>query len=87
MKTGLQYIAGKTYFFNDDGYMQTGKVANVEEIDERSMAIPSATTSTPRTPARVRVIPVRRTDICTSTVRDWKLTTTTESTMYTATTM
>ncbi|SFR86764.1 hypothetical protein [[Clostridium] aminophilum] len=33
MKTGLQYIEGKTYFFNDDGYMQTGKVSNVEEAD------------------------------------------------------
>ncbi len=31
MKTGLQFIEGHTYFFNDDGYMQTGKVANVEE--------------------------------------------------------
>jgi glucan-binding YG repeat protein len=33
MKTGLQYIEGHTYFFNDDGYMQTGKVSNVEEAD------------------------------------------------------
>ncbi|SET98026.1 Glucan-binding domain-containing protein (YG repeat) [[Clostridium] aminophilum] len=33
MKTGLQYIEGNTYFFNDDGYMQTGKVSNVEEAD------------------------------------------------------
>ncbi|MGO4972858.1 hypothetical protein ACTQ56_12950, partial [[Clostridium] aminophilum] len=33
MKTGLQYIDGHTYYFNDDGYMQTGKVANVEEAD------------------------------------------------------
>ncbi len=31
MKTGLQFVKGHTYFFNDDGYMQTGKVANVEE--------------------------------------------------------
>uniref|UniRef100_UPI00332DCD93 hypothetical protein n=1 Tax=[Clostridium] aminophilum TaxID=1526 RepID=UPI00332DCD93 len=33
MKTGLQYIDHHTYFFNDDGYMQTGKVSNVEEAD------------------------------------------------------
>uniref|UniRef100_UPI0033307E30 hypothetical protein n=1 Tax=[Clostridium] aminophilum TaxID=1526 RepID=UPI0033307E30 len=33
MKTGLQWIEGHTYFFNDDGYMQTGKVANVEEAN------------------------------------------------------
>ncbi len=33
MKTGLQFIEGKTYYFNDDGYMQTGKVSNVEEAD------------------------------------------------------
>lgn len=33
MKTGLQFIGGKTYFFNDDGYMQTGKVSNVEEAN------------------------------------------------------
>ena len=33
MKTGLQFIEGKTYFFNDDGYMQTGKVSSVEEAD------------------------------------------------------
>ncbi|SFR86936.1 hypothetical protein [[Clostridium] aminophilum] len=33
MKTGLQYIEGNTYFFNDDGYMQTGKISNVEEAD------------------------------------------------------
>ena len=31
MKTGLQYIEGHTYFFNDDGYMQTGKVSNPEK--------------------------------------------------------
>ncbi|SET94441.1 Putative cell wall binding repeat-containing protein [[Clostridium] aminophilum] len=33
MKTGLQYIDGHTYFFNDDGYMQTGKVSSVEEAN------------------------------------------------------
>ncbi len=33
MKTGLQFIGAKTYFFNDDGFMQTGKVSNVEEAD------------------------------------------------------
>ncbi|SET94542.1 Putative cell wall binding repeat-containing protein [[Clostridium] aminophilum] len=38
MKTGLQLIEGKTYFFNDDGYMQTGKVSNVEEIDGDSFS-------------------------------------------------
>ncbi|SFR86810.1 Putative cell wall binding repeat-containing protein [[Clostridium] aminophilum] len=38
MKTGLQYIAGKTYFFSNDGYMQTGKVSNVEEADGDSFS-------------------------------------------------
>ncbi len=33
MKTGLQWIEGHTYFFNNDGYMQTGKVSDVEEED------------------------------------------------------
>ncbi|MDT3845281.1 MAG: glucan-binding protein [Bacillota bacterium] len=33
MKKGLQFIDMKTYYFNDDGYMQTGKVSGVEEAD------------------------------------------------------
>ena len=43
MKTGLQYIAGKTYFFIDDGYMQTGKVSGVEEIDEEICQVEAMT--------------------------------------------
>ncbi len=33
MKKGLQFIDWKTYYFNEDGYMQTGKVSGVEEAD------------------------------------------------------
>ena len=31
MKTGLQLIGGKTYYFDGDGYMKTGKISGVEE--------------------------------------------------------
>ena len=31
MQTGLQWINGYLYFFDDNGYMKTGKVADVEE--------------------------------------------------------
>ena len=34
MKDGIQFIAGNTYYFNSDGYQQTGKQATVEEGDD-----------------------------------------------------
>ncbi|MCB6611629.1 glucan-binding protein, partial [[Clostridium] symbiosum] len=34
MQTGLQYIEGNTYYFDENGYMKTGKVANVEEEND-----------------------------------------------------
>ena len=34
MQTGLQMIDGKFYYFDNDGYMKTGKIANVEEEDD-----------------------------------------------------
>jgi glucan-binding YG repeat protein len=34
MKDGLQYINGSVYYFNSDGYQQTGKQTNVEEGDD-----------------------------------------------------
>ena len=34
MQTGLQMIDKKFYYFDNDGYMKTGKIANVEEEDD-----------------------------------------------------
>ncbi|NBI73406.1 glucan-binding protein [Clostridiaceae bacterium] len=34
MQTGLQLIGGYFYYFDDNGYMKTGKVADVEEDDD-----------------------------------------------------
>jgi glucan-binding YG repeat protein len=34
METGLQYINGNMYYFDDNGYGQTGKISNVEEDDD-----------------------------------------------------
>ncbi|WP_194611428.1 N-acetylmuramoyl-L-alanine amidase family protein [Clostridium vitabionis] len=34
MQTGLQFIEGNTYYFDDNGYQQTGKISNVEEDDD-----------------------------------------------------
>ena len=34
MQTGLQMIDEKFYYFDNDGYMKTGKIANVEEEDD-----------------------------------------------------
>ena len=34
MQTGLQLINGYFYYFDDNGYMKTGKVADVEEADD-----------------------------------------------------
>lgn len=34
MQTGLQYVNDGFYFFDDNGYMQTGKVSNVEEDND-----------------------------------------------------
>ena len=34
MQTGLQFIEGNTYYFDENGYMKTGKVANVEEEND-----------------------------------------------------
>ena len=34
MQDGLQFIKNDTYYFNSDGYMQTGKQSNVEEGDD-----------------------------------------------------
>ena len=33
MQTGLQFIDGSLYYFDNDGYMKTGKVSSVEEED------------------------------------------------------
>jgi len=38
MKTGLQLIAGNTYYFDENGYQQTGKISNVEEDDDDEYA-------------------------------------------------
>jgi hypothetical protein len=34
MQTGLQFIENNTYYFDDNGYQQTGKISNVEEDDD-----------------------------------------------------
>ena len=34
MQTGLQLIDGKFYYFDENGYMKTGKVSNVEEEND-----------------------------------------------------
>ena len=34
MQTGLQYIAGSFYYFDENGYMKTGKISNVEEEND-----------------------------------------------------
>ena len=34
MQTGLQLINGYFYYFDDNGYIKTGKVADVEEADD-----------------------------------------------------
>ena len=33
MQTGLQYVGGYIYYFDDNGYMKTGKVSDIEEED------------------------------------------------------
>ena len=34
MQTGLQFIDGYMYYFDENGYMKTGKVSNVEEEND-----------------------------------------------------
>ena len=34
MQDGLQMIGGSLYYFDNDGYMKTGKIANVEEEND-----------------------------------------------------
>ena len=36
MQDGLQFINSAMYYFNSDGYQQTGKVSNVEEDDDET---------------------------------------------------
>ena len=76
MQTGLQYIAAENgfYYFDDNGYPVDGKVSDVE-CDDDSYAFRLRQ----RMATMARVSRARRTTTCTSTVRDLRLTTTTNS--------
>ena len=67
-------IDKKFYYFDNDGYMKTGKIANVEEEDDNYTY-----TSRPRMVRMVRVIQVRNPVTFTGMARDWKQMMITES--------
>lgn len=79
MQTGLQRIAGHTYYFDDNGYMKTGKTTADDDND-----VHSHSTSAQRTTILVRAMTESKMVICTQMVRDLRLMMTT---LYTNTTI
>ena len=73
MQTGLQMIDKKFYYFDNDGYMKTGKIANVEEEDDNYTYYFET-----KNGKMVRVIQVRI-RLLTGMARDWKQMMITES--------